>query len=922
MGNTVGTYDIVPSGLASSNYDISFANGTLTVIAKDIPAITWANPAAITYGTALSATQLNATASVAGSFSYSPPLGTVLSAGDAQTLEVTFTPDDSLNYAGNTDSVALDVTPAPLTVTANDLDPAGGASTPAFTVGYTGFVNGDDETALGGTLAFAPVPTTLGSYDIVPSGLTSSNYDISFANGTLTVIAKDIPAISWADPAAITYGTALSDTELNATASFNGLTVAGTFSYNPPLGTVLSAGDAQTLAVTFTPDDSLNYAGNTDSVALDVTPAPLAVTANDLTRRVGRAPRPLPSATPALSTARMPAALGGTLAFAPVPTTLGSYDIVPSGLTSSNYDISFIKGALTVTAKDIPAISWANPAAITYGAALSATQLNATASVAGSFSYSPALGTVLSAGNAQTLEVTFTPNDSLNYAEETSTVTLDVTPAPLTVTANDLTRRVGASTPAFTVGYTGFVNGEDETALGGSLSFASVPTTLGTYPIVPSGLASSNYDISFVNGTLTVIAKDIPAITWANPAAITYGTALSATQLNATTSVAGSFSYNPPLGTVLSAGNGQTLEVTFTPNDGANYVGNTATVSLNVTPAPLTVTANDLTRRVGVSTPAFTVSYTGFVNGENASVLGGTLAFAPVADTVGTYAIVPSGLTSSNYNITFADGILTVTTKDIPVITWANPAAITYGTALSAAQLNATASVAGSFSYNPPLGTVLSAGSGLILEVTFTPSDGASYATTSHQAQITVTKASLTATADAKSRAYGAANPSLSYTVSGLVNGNTAAATLAGSLATTATAASPVGTYAISQGSLALTTAGANNYTLAFTAGTLTVNKALLTVKVNNATRRVGEANPAFSVTYSGFVNGQGAAALGGTLAFKTTATAASPVGTYDIVPSGLTSGNYTISFVKGTLNVLATGQTPSYTVYLPLIRR
>ncbi len=131
----------------------------------------------------------------------------------------------------------------------------------------------------------------------------------------------------------------------------------------------------------------------------------------------------------------MPSALGGTLAFAPVPTTLGNYDIVPSGLTSSNYTISFVKGVLTVVAKDIPAITWANPAAITYGAALSATQLNATASVAGSFSYSPPLGTVLSAGNAQTLAVTFTPNDSANYAEETATVTLDVTPAPLAVTA-------------------------------------------------------------------------------------------------------------------------------------------------------------------------------------------------------------------------------------------------------------------------------------------------------------------------------------------------------------------------------------------------------------------------------------------------------------------------------------------------------
>ena len=62
-----------------------------------------------------------------------------------------------------------------------------------------------------------------------------------------------------------------------------------------------------------------------------------------------------------------------------------------------------------------------------------------------------------------------------------------------------------------------------------------------------------------------------PVVTWANPAAITYGTALSATQLDATTTVPGSFVYTPAAGTVLSAGAGQTLSVTFTPTDTADY---------------------------------------------------------------------------------------------------------------------------------------------------------------------------------------------------------------------------------------------------------------------------------------------------------------------------------------------------------------
>ncbi len=70
---------------------------TLNVLKAD-PAITWANPADIVYGTALGATQLNATANVPGTFAYSPAAGTTLNAGAQQTLSVSFTPSDTANY--------------------------------------------------------------------------------------------------------------------------------------------------------------------------------------------------------------------------------------------------------------------------------------------------------------------------------------------------------------------------------------------------------------------------------------------------------------------------------------------------------------------------------------------------------------------------------------------------------------------------------------------------------------------------------------------------------------------------------------------------------------------------------------------------------------------------------------------------------
>jgi hypothetical protein len=82
-----------------------------------------------------------------------------------------------------------------------------------------------------------------------------------------------------------------------------------------------------------------------------------------------------------------------------------------------------------LTVKATPVIMWSNPADITYGTALSGTQLNASANVAGSLVYSPAAGTVLSAGS-NTLSVTFTPTDTENYNTATDNVTLTVVAAP------------------------------------------------------------------------------------------------------------------------------------------------------------------------------------------------------------------------------------------------------------------------------------------------------------------------------------------------------------------------------------------------------------------------------------------------------------------------------------------------------------
>jgi hypothetical protein len=86
------------------------------------------------------------------------------------------------------------------------------------------------------------------------------------------------------------------------------------------------------------------------------------------------------------------------------------------------------------------------------------------------------------------------------------------------------------------------------------------------------------------------------------------------------------------------------------------------------------------------------------------------------------------------------------------------------------------------------------------------------------------------------------------------------------------------------------------------------VNTAPLTVTANNASQAAGAANPPFTASYNGFVNGDNAGVLGGSPAFSTTVTPSSPAGLYPIVVSQgtLTDSNYTFSFVNGTLSVVA----------------
>ena len=270
-----------------------------------------------------------------------------------------------------------------------------------------------------------------------------------------------------------------------------------------------------------------------------------------------------------------------------------------------------------------------------------------------------------------------------NYTITYVNGTLTVNPAPLTVTANNQLKSYG--TP-FTFAGTEFTpsglkNGE---AIGSvTLTSAGAPPTAsvagGPYSIVASAatggtFTASDYAINYVNGTFTVNPPGVALTITANNLTKTYGTALvfagtefSATGLqngevvgSVTLTSAGAAAAAPVTGSPYAITPSAATGGTFTQS---NYSISYANGALTVVPAPLTIRADNKNRLPNTSNPVFTATFTGFRLGETPAALAGTLVFNTTATSsspTGSYAIVPSGQTSTNYALTYLDGALTI----------------------------------------------------------------------------------------------------------------------------------------------------------------------------------------------------------------------------------------------------------------------
>lgn len=241
----------------------------------------------------------------------------------------------------------------------------------------------------------------------------------------------------------------------------------------------------------------------------------------------------------------------------------------------------------------VPTLTWAAPADIVYGTALTTAQLNASTSVEGTFAYTPNLGIVMDAGNSQDLLVIFTPKDLSTYSQARLTVKINVLKANLDFELPkpaDIVYGTVLTTAQFAVTAPDLGYFEYNPALNTTLDAGENQTLSVTFK--PSN--SKNYNDRTKYTTINVLKKT-PIISWTQPLNFTYGHKLSSLELNASVprDIAGTFTYTPASGTLLLAGDHQALKVVFTPNEAARYNTVEKTVYINVSKAVPSLTWTD-----------------------------------------------------------------------------------------------------------------------------------------------------------------------------------------------------------------------------------------------------------------------------------------------------------------------------------------
>ncbi|RXG11259.1 VCBS repeat protein [Leeuwenhoekiella polynyae] len=780
---------------------------------------------------------------------------TILKAG---TTKITASQEgDATRFAATSVEQSLTVNKAEITITADAKSKVYGATDPDLTYEITsGSLETDDE--FSGSLSRA-TGETVGDYAI-SSTLANSNYNITFVPADFTITEKAITIT--ADAKSKVYGA----TDPALTYEI----ISGSLETGDELSGSLSRATGETVGEYAISSTLANANYNITFV-----PADLTITEKAITITAAAKSKVYSAADPALTYTVSPSLVGsdaltGSLSRA-TGETVGEYAI-SSTLANGNYDITFVPADFTITEKAITVtadakskVYGATDPALTYQISsgsletddeLSGSLSRATGETVGEYAISSTLANT-------NYDITFVPAD------------LTITEKAITITANATSKVYGSADPALTYQISsGSLETDD--ALTGSLSRAT-GETVGEYAIA-STLANVNYDITFVSADLTITEKAI-TIT-ADSKSKVYG----ATDPTLTYEItSGSLETDDELSGSLSRATGETVgeyaiastlansnyDITFVPAD------------LTITEKAITITADAKSKIYGATDPALTYTVSPSLVGSDA--LTGSLLRA-TGETVGDYAI-SSTLANGNYDITFVPADFTITEKAITIT--ADAKSKVYGAADPALTYEITS---GSLETDDELSGSLSRATGETVGDYAIASTLANrnYDITFVTANLTITEKAITITADAKSKVYGATDPTLTYEItSGSLETDDE---LSGSLSRAT--GETVGEYAISS-----TLANAN-YNITFVPADLTITEKAITITADAKSKVYGATDPALTYQIS-----SGSLETGDALIGSLSRATGETVGEYAIA-STLANANYDITFVPADFTI------------------
>ncbi|MFS8050924.1 beta strand repeat-containing protein [Rhizobium sp. BR 314] len=882
----VGRYAITQGSLDNANYAINYVGADLTINQRALTVAANAGQS-FTYGDTPSLAYSVTSGSLLNGDALSGSLGGLTSTSGVGTYTLTRGTLDNTNYAitfvGNTATVA----PRPITVTADAQSKTYGDINPALTYTTNGLVNGD---TLSGLLSTAAGQySNVGGYAITQGALAASNnYVLTYIGANLAVTQR--PLTVTANALSKTYGDINPALTYTTNGLVNGDTVSGSLATLAAQYSNVGSYAITQGSLTASGNYALTYIG----ADLTVNRRALTVAADALSRTYGDANPTLTYTVGGAGPVNGDTLSGSLSTSAMQYSNVGTYGITIGSLGNSNYSISFTGADLTI-----------NPRLLTVTAdALSKAygdvnpMLTYTVGGAGLVNGDTLSGSLVTTAGQYSNVGTYTISQGTlgnsNYSVSYAGADLTINKRALTVTADALSKAFGDAnqTLTYTVGGAGLVNGD--TLSGSLVTTAGQYSNVGTYGITIGSLGNTNYSVSYTGADLTINKRALTVT--ADALSKAYGD----TNPALTYTVGGAGLVNgDTLSGLLSTAAGQYSNVgPYTISQGtlgnSNYSVSYTGADLTINKRALTVTADALSKAYGDTNPTltYTVGGAGLVNGD--TLFGSLVTTAGQYSNVGTYAILQGSLGNANYAITYSGADLTINKRAITVA--ADNQSRIYGNANPA--LTYAIGGAGLVNSDTLSGLLATSATGSSNVGTYDITQGTLTASGNYDlsfigGDLTVSKRAITVTGNSQSRIYGDANPALTYVIggAGLVNGDG----LSGGLATATGPASGVGTYGITQGSLA----ASGNYDLTFLSGMLSVTPRAIAVTANDATRTYGDQNPVFGYAAVGLVNGD---TLTGALAAS--ASQFSGIGSYAIGLGTLGNANYAIAYTGANLTI------------------